>query len=836
MADQPAGEVPSQHPTTMSDDDFVPISAGLGPTSTAVPAAVPPQLPAAVSGGPVSTESPADLVTIGTDKQKEPLISFASIKLRRVASVWSQIVRNWDRWSKVGSPDGEMDALNREVLQSLGVEEKQWPDLAAKLVEASVVEVSIPHAADDQNWEARVFPWEVFLTVATKRLRGASNLFVIRHLKMPKDANPVVTSDALLYVESAPDTLRKTWYFDREREQVKANLKGYAFNEVIDPTREKLESRVVEVQPALIHITGLDNWQGAAYLNLPTSADRRDGFMLAKPQNKVDEVNADDLGSLLTQGTHRPRLVAFNCYNSGARLAASAVAKGADAAIGFQDVIEDDLAEAFFSFFYRDLAQSGKSVVSAFLRAQKDLKSVATKMTGSGIVLWRRESINAVPIPPEDLRDATPVAKDSAPPQAVTPVEVAAVEFEGGGPLGSGGGPLGSGGGGGGVLIAGGGTGNDDLHFDDISPTKQLNYSMLHNDRGVFDRFALRTAPTATRNVEGVSVTVELLVGSQGACSWDGIVKVPVGPALLLHDKIRIPLISELQRGLKSSVRTNLKVKIIQHGNSVYYESFPVELLAIDEWRDDENGREWLPSFVLPGDPIVTRVIDTAQRYLTALVDRGDAGFDAYQRIDLGATPNDVVDPQVQAIWSSLWQDHPLRYINQPPTYTEASQRLRSPTEVVTGHRGTCIDLALLLAACLEYIDVFPVIFLLDGHALGGYWRDPEAHKNFCRGLYPDDPVGTAKPSAGLSPAKGTPHPWCFNKDDYPRIRTWFDVGALVAVEATALTDPKGGFRNAVAKGGDKIREFGKFQFMMDVRQARLHNVTPLPIFSGDRR
>ena len=96
------------------------------------------------------------------------------------------------------------------------------------------------------------------------------------------------------------------------------------------------------------------------------------------------------------------------------------------------------------------------------------------------------------------------------------------------------------------------------------------------------------------------------------------------------------------------------------------------------------------------------------------------------------------------------------------------------------------------------------MIFLLDGHALGGYWRDPEAHKNFCRGLYPDDPISTSQPTAVAAPAKGTPHPWCFNKDDYPRVRTWFDVGALVAVEATALTDPKGGFRNSVAKGGTR--------------------------------
>jgi hypothetical protein len=56
-------------------------------------------------------------------------------------------------------------------------------------------------------------------------------------------------------------------------------------------------------------------------------------------------------------------------------------------------------------------------------------------------------------------------------------------------------------------------------------------------------------------------------------------------------------------------------------------------------------------------------------------------------------------------------------YINPPPTFTEKSQRLRTPSDIVMGKRGTCIDLTLLLAACLEYAEIYPVLFLLKDHA-----------------------------------------------------------------------------------------------------------------------
>jgi hypothetical protein len=45
-----------------------------------------------------------------------------------------------------------------------------------------VVEVSVTNAPGDRGWEARVFPWEVFLTSTLKPLRRGRKLLVVRHL------------------------------------------------------------------------------------------------------------------------------------------------------------------------------------------------------------------------------------------------------------------------------------------------------------------------------------------------------------------------------------------------------------------------------------------------------------------------------------------------------------------------------------------------------------------------------------------------------------------------------------------------------------------------------
>ncbi len=261
----------------------------------------------------------------------------------------------------------------------------------------------------------------------------------------------------------------------------------------------------------------------------------------------------------------------------------------------------------------------------------------------------------------------------------------------------------------------------------------------------------------------------------------------------------------------------------------------PVKLLAIDEWVDTPELDAYLPSFVLSRDNAVAKVIDNAQRYVRLFNEDSTAGFSGYQGVDKKAKdPYATVDLQVKALWSTLSFDMALGYINPPPTFTESSQRLRTPSYVIDGKRGTCIDLALLLAACLEYIGIYPVIFLISGHAFPGYWRSEDARDAFLRMSSKNLMPLTGERSSALSDAQGrTPNkPWMFT--NYAEVAQLAKEGAVVPLETTYLTQQLG-FTEAMKGGREDLRDRSQFCSMIDVQRARTDKnpVTPLPIL-GD--
>jgi hypothetical protein len=186
------------------------------------------------------------------------------------------------------------------------------------------------------------------------------------------------------------------------------------------------------------------------------------------------------------------------------------------------------------------------------------------------------------------------------------------------------------------------------------------------------------------------------------------------------------------------------------------------------------------------------------------------------------------VDAQVRAIWAALSYDIPLEYIRPPPTFTEYSQRLRSPSDVLADRRGTCIDLALLLASCLEHIEISPVIFLLIGHAFVGYFRTQAAHRRFVK-LFTSE---TLDPKA-ISPLEEfQPQPWILESDAYFQILQFVRNGDIVPLEAISLA-LRYSVRDAYVQGRRNLSDRARFECIYDIAEARRSGVTPLPIGGG---
>jgi hypothetical protein len=138
----------------------------------------------------------------------------------------------------------------------------------------------------------------------------------------------------------------------------------------------------------------------------------------------------------------------------------------------------------------------------------------------------------------------------------------------------------------------------------------------------------------------------------------------------------------------------------------------------------------------------------------------------------------------------------------------------------------------LLIASCLEYVEIYPVIFLLDGHAFPGYWRSQEDWENFvCLGdeatRAATDETDPRRPTA-LEPGES---PWIFGRNFFSMIRAEVEQCRLVPLEATGLAD-RTGFDDSWDEGWDNLLKQSEFHSMIDVALARQGDrpVTPLPL------
>lgn len=723
-----------------------------------------------------------------------------SRELQHAAMKWTYIVRNRQRWRGLPSSAKTQSDRARRLLVDLGLRDADLDAIAAD----GMVEVVVPYEREEIGWEARIFPWEYVLSAATSEARRGRSLTIVRRLATQARAMRPPSGLRVLYVESTPGELRQGYSFETERALVESSLKPKAWKALLTPTLQQLQKTVVSFKPDVIHVAGFDTHQGLLLLGEAHDPNEGepdaavpDGYLLASESGRPEPASAIALARALCSARPRPQLVALNLQNSAARVAPLLVAEGAGAAVGFQDVFDDDLGELFFGTFYRQLRHGRWHLAAAFDAAWSTVRHRGTALQGSGLVLWSAQPLL------EKARAATaPPTPGLLLPGDVTPAEARQI-----------------------VTV-------------DIKPLEELNYSLLHNQEPLFESFAIFNG-SAARNkadrldaVGDVDVSVELSAGTETAC-YSRLLTLD-GTNVDLKKDVHVPLTSTLLRSVGEAMNSTMTIRV-SWGQTLYHESHKVRLLPVDQWRDNDSDGQWLPSFVLPRDPAVERLVEKAQRYVRVLRDDPSAGFEGYQAVEpRAADPTAEVDRQVQAIWSTIVHELDLGYINPPPTYSNAldSQRLRTPTTIERWRSGTCIDLALLVCSCLELVDIYPVIFLLNDHAFPGYWRNDAYQEAFIE-LKDDEPADGETEDRQKTKVPGAqPAPWWFRKTAYDEIVKQVRLGRLVPLESVWLTEHSG-FWDAVDGGRDNLKSRSRFHSMLDVARARDEHVTPLPI-GGD--
>jgi hypothetical protein len=311
---------------------------------------------------------------------------------------WSHVVRSRGRWRR--DPQAQSDLIKeaKRRFHSLGLNEQHLISIAR----AGTIEVSISYT--EENWAPRILPWEFLLSEMTRNFRSR-HLVVIRHLDVPDKARrkPNSLVKDLLIVESNPAPFGDEFSFETEIDLVNHQL-GLTSETISCPSRAKLEQSIKSSKPDVIHIAGIDTHHASDLIRKwgieeqeeiqseGTKKSHLDGLVMDDDHQKWTIVEASDLAKVLNSATVPPQLVSFNCYNSGARLAAMAVAHGANAAIGFYDDINDAVAERFFAIFYQLWRLHKWDLSAAFPLALKELRDTSS-VEGAVIVLWSRESL-----------------------------------------------------------------------------------------------------------------------------------------------------------------------------------------------------------------------------------------------------------------------------------------------------------------------------------------------------------------------------------------------------------------------------------------------------------
>ncbi len=759
---------------------------------------------------------------VRTAQAEFPLdLSAVRDQLPREAMRWRYIVEHRKRWTNVEKSAQDVTRDATQTLELLGLSR----DRLAELAQQTVVEVSIPYVSEEASWTARLLPWEFLISSATRQMRGGGDFLIVRHLDFG-DGGALRTPAKAAFIDAAPGRLGEQFDFEPEFKLVQQSFAegGIPLSRIRNPTLADLQAQLAALSPDVIHLSAIDirlarelSAESAQpktqrrQAERPRSPDKEesgslDGIVLHDLSSEsFGEVRAAELGAALAAGRSPPLLVGFNSWYSASRVAPLALAAGVQAALSFSTDFSDPLAEMLFANFYRYWRLGNWNLLAGFLEAFKSLSAHSSKLRGTGVVLWSRQSL-VTPVPIVATVQGRRAGKARA---AATKKQLKALSEHAEKER------------------------STDLELTelavhevvsvDVQPLKRINYSLLHNNGNLYEQFVIRKSKPG--RLRGLEVEVRLHVG-QDSFPFRRTFDL-VDEATPLHDLIRLPLTSSLIRRVDENLATTIYTRVQWAGRTLYEETHRATLLPVDQWTDTDENRQWLPSFVLPRDPAIRKLLSSGQRYLMCLADDSGAGYDGYQQVDPSdADTLDAVDLQVRSMWTALLYEHPLAYINPPPSYEWTSQRLRTPSQVFGEGRGTCIDLALLLAACCEYVDIYPVLFLASGHAYPGYWRSEQGYAEF---LSVQGVDGSLDQPDVVESRQSDKLPWIADSSTYREVLNHVAAGNLVPVETTMVAS-RTSFSTAVAEGAKNLRQKSDFHSLIDIRLARDCGITPLPL------
>ena len=261
---------------------------------------------------------------------------------------------------------------------------------------------------------------------------------------------------------------------------------------------------------------------------------------------------------------------------------------------------------------------------------------------------------------------------------------------------------------------------------------------------------------------------------------------------MILIEDLDLAIKSEFLSNLTESARGSVSFQIEKDGLVLAETSKPIELLAYNEWGGAGFMPELLAAFSMPNDPSVDKIIRSASEILKRA--GKEAQIDGYE-----SRSRERVWEITSAIYTAI-ANLGLSYSVAPASFERNGQKIRLPSQILSGGVANCLDASMLFASALEQAGLNPMVALLEGHAMVGVWLQPEELSDVFI-------------------------------EEAETLRKSVDLKELLLIETTLVTtSPIPSFSKAVSTARETIGPDHDDTFIVavDIHRARAHKITPL--------
>lgn len=320
-----------------------------------------------------------------------------------------------------------------------------------------------------------------------------------------------------------------------------------------------------------------------------------------------------------------------------------------------------------------------------------------------------------------------------------------------------------------------------------------LNISLYLNDIKPVQSLTIENTSDTDSVQLAVKITADL------PCIEPFDYTVPFVPA---KNQVKIPLDGlkvnrDFLDKLSETEKANFTIEIIENNTVIIKETIPINVHPLAYFGGFQILPELIATYVTPNHSFIYYI---KRKAVDILEKQGlRTAFEGYQ----SNNPERVLQI-MSAIYTAIQREE-IVYSALPPGYEETGQRLRLLNTIQQEKFGNCIDISLLFAACLEAVDLNPILIIVRGHTFVGCWLHDD---KFPEVINDDKAAITKRLSKGIR--------------------------EMAAVEATSVC--KGNnikFSDALDAGEAQLVQKEDFLLSVDIKRARTLRIRPLPLLTN---